>query len=52
MTLSRDGFLSTHINALADEALRDYCPGHAALVEQINRFAIGPADRAARHPTA
>ncbi|RQS35546.1 hypothetical protein DIE03_06605 [Burkholderia sp. Bp8992] len=40
MTLSRDGFLSTHINALADEAFRDYCPGHAALVEQINRFAI------------
>jgi Family of unknown function (DUF5677) len=40
MTLSRDGFLSAHINALADEALRDYCPGHAALVEQINRFAI------------
>jgi hypothetical protein len=40
MTLSRDGFLSTHINALADEALRDYCPGHAALVEQINSFAI------------
>ncbi|WP_438391200.1 hypothetical protein [Caballeronia sp. DA-9] len=40
MTLSRDGFPSTHINALADEALRDYCPGHAALVEQINSFAI------------
>lgn len=40
MTLNRDGFLSTHINALADEAFRDYCPGHAALVEQINRFAI------------
>ncbi|MHA7685551.1 DUF5677 domain-containing protein [Cupriavidus sp. PET2-C1] len=40
MTLSRDGFLSTHIDALADEALRDYCPGHVALVEHINRFAI------------
>jgi hypothetical protein len=41
VTLSRDGFLSMHMNALADEALRDYCPpGHAALVEQINRFAI------------
>ncbi len=40
MTLSRDGFLSKHINALADEALRDYCPGHAALIEQLNRFAV------------
>lgn len=40
MTLSRDGFLSPQIDALADEALRDYCPGHVALVEQINRFAI------------
>jgi len=40
MTLSRDGFLSTDIDTLADEALRNYCPGHVALVEQINRFAI------------
>ena len=40
MTLSRDGFLSTHINALADEAMRDYCPDHSTLVKQINRFAI------------
>ncbi|WP_419683755.1 DUF5677 domain-containing protein [Burkholderia theae] len=40
MTLSRDGFLSEQINALADEALRAYCPGHTALVDRINRFAI------------
>lgn len=40
MTLRRDGFLSTDIDTLADEAWRDYCPGHVALVEQINRFAI------------
>jgi hypothetical protein len=40
MTLSRDGFLSTTINALADKALRDFDPGHVALVERINRFAI------------
>jgi hypothetical protein len=40
MTLSLDGFLSKHIDTLADEALRDYCPGHVALVEQINRYAV------------
>jgi hypothetical protein len=40
MTLSRDGFLSTHVDALAEEVSRDRCPGHVALVEQINRFAV------------
>ncbi|MBN3750115.1 hypothetical protein G3N96_32555 [Burkholderia sp. Se-20373] len=40
MTLSRDGFLSPDIDALAKTALQDYCPAHVALIEQLNRFAI------------
>lgn len=40
MSLSRDGFLSSHINALADTALREFCPGHVAFIERLNQFAI------------
>ncbi|MBR8137207.1 DUF5677 domain-containing protein [Burkholderia cenocepacia] len=40
MTLSRDGFLSTDINALVDEAMKAFCPNQVALVERLNRYAI------------
>ena len=43
MTLAQDGFLSAEIDALAQEALRDFAPAEVALVERVNRFAIAVA---------